>query len=143
MRRPFVELLVLVAAMNACGGTQASNGNDGGSDAGRTICGDAGCTSAQVCVIPPCDVNVNRQCIGIPAEGCPASWDQVASCPDGGAGAAPAGCMAPACLQPPRFCADLPAECSGTPACGCLHSLCGAGNSCGSLSGRYVGCTMD
>jgi hypothetical protein len=113
---------------------------DGPSDAtaadAAVSCGTAVCSASQVCVQFLCGGGPNR-CVPVDdAGGCPSGWRFDPTCP----GSAMGGCDPPPCTNPPPFCADTPASCTGAPSCGCVGlAVCGS-LSCISVSGRNVTC---
>ncbi|MDP9003048.1 MAG: hypothetical protein M3O46_23400 [Myxococcota bacterium] len=103
----------------------ASSQVDGG-------CGDAQCTTSQVCVQPACCPACTPPPDGGP---CPlgTSMDR---CPIGGFMA----CIT-ACIPPAPHCADPPALCPADPPCGCLiPGECGASGGTCSGMGAFLKC---
>jgi hypothetical protein len=99
-------------------------------------CGTAFCGASQVCVQFLCGGGPNP-CMPLDdAGGCPPGWRFDPTCPASTTG----GCDPPPCSNPPPFCADIPAGCTGAPSCGCVGvAVCGS-LLCVSVSGRDVSC---
>ena len=112
-------------------------------DGGSSVCGSTVCTATQLCIRPSCAGGTAPPCVAIGDAGsCPTGYTFSSFCQYATGGGTGAGCLPPACVNPPPFCLDTPAACSTKLTCGCLPSnVCGTGGGgCMMISSSVVQC---
>jgi hypothetical protein len=132
---------------NSGGSTLGVGGSHGGGSTGNggstafPACGTQTCTSNQICVHPSCGGGIAPACIMLNDGGlCPSGWTYSSFC-NNLLSSGP-GCRPPPCVNPPAFCASIPAGCGNAITCGCLPTnVCSGSGSCGLIqNGTDVVC---